>query len=371
MDSNTDEDGGVKKKKNRVLDFSKYPERRIAILFQYLGWEFDGMVSQPGNENTTEYALLSTMERIKLIRNKEYAKWNRCGRTDKNVSGFRQVGSCIVRSTDINGKFILNHNLPPGVRILAWAPVDPEFNARYNCTQRAYSYIFPQANFDIQQMRQACNLLVGLHDFRNICQIDCSDDRLNTTYERQIFLAEINQMSADEHNPVNSMFQLKIRGSGFLWHQIRFIVSLLVEIGSGNEEPTLISELLDIQKNPARPQYTMAKDLPLCFFDCLYNEEMNWIFDLNVLKDVYLTLQKMWIEMRTKAEQIKLMMNQIEIMAQPNQIDDITDGMTQFIRDRRPPANYVPIMKRPLCDTLEERKAKAINKKKLRLETDS
>ncbi len=88
----------------------RYPERRIALLFLYVGWEFDGMVNiclknnhqdfqvlQSDVENTTEAVVLAAMQKVKLIPSIEHAQWNRCGRTDKNVSGFRQVGSCIVR----------------------------------------------------------------------------------------------------------------------------------------------------------------------------------------------------------------------------------------------------------------------------------
>jgi tRNA U38,U39,U40 pseudouridine synthase TruA len=75
-----------------------------------MGWEFDAMVRfglsknvfyfkvlHPDVENTTEGTILAAMQKVKMIKNIEYARWNRCGRTDKNVSGFRQVGSCIVR----------------------------------------------------------------------------------------------------------------------------------------------------------------------------------------------------------------------------------------------------------------------------------
>jgi tRNA U38,U39,U40 pseudouridine synthase TruA len=44
-------------------------------------------------------------------------------------------------------------------------------------------------------MQKACNYLIGLHDFRNFCQIDCSEDRINTTYERTIFSADINVLT--------------------------------------------------------------------------------------------------------------------------------------------------------------------------------
>lgn len=43
---------------------------------------------------------------------------------------------------------------------------------------------------------------------------------------------------------------LTIRGNAFLWHQIRYIVSILMLIGQNKEEPGLILNLLDVTQNP-------------------------------------------------------------------------------------------------------------------------
>lgn len=45
------------------------------------------------------------------------------------------------------------------------------------------------------------------------------------------------------------MCQLTVKGSGFLWHQIRFIVGLLFEIGSGNEEPKVTQFFDELYNN--------------------------------------------------------------------------------------------------------------------------
>lgn len=38
----------------REFVFSNYPQRRIALLFLYFGWEHDGLVAQPDTPNTVE-----------------------------------------------------------------------------------------------------------------------------------------------------------------------------------------------------------------------------------------------------------------------------------------------------------------------------
>lgn len=50
--------------------------------------------------------------------------------------------------------------------------------------------------------------------------------------------------------PEYSMYVAVIKGNAFLWHQIRFIMGVLFLIGSGKEAPSLVTELLDVDKNP-------------------------------------------------------------------------------------------------------------------------
>jgi len=45
---------GAASKMTRHFDFSRYPQRRIALSLLYLGWHHDGLVSQADTENTIE-----------------------------------------------------------------------------------------------------------------------------------------------------------------------------------------------------------------------------------------------------------------------------------------------------------------------------
>jgi tRNA pseudouridine(38-40) synthase len=54
------------------------------------------------------------------------------------------------------------------------------------------------------------------------------------------------------------MCELIVTGSGFLWHQIRCVVAILILIGQGKEEVELIKALLDIEKYPCTPNYQIA-----------------------------------------------------------------------------------------------------------------
>ncbi|CAK5012559.1 unnamed protein product [Meloidogyne enterolobii] len=77
--------------KQRPFDFSRYPKRRIAIMFLYLGWDYDGLVKQENTLNTVEQTLFNALVRTKLIESEENCEWTRCGRTDKGVSINRRI----------------------------------------------------------------------------------------------------------------------------------------------------------------------------------------------------------------------------------------------------------------------------------------
>nr|CAD2151208.1 unnamed protein product [Meloidogyne enterolobii] len=182
----------INSEKQRSFDFSRYPKRRIAIMFLYLGWEYDGLVKQENTLNTVEQTLFNALVRTKLIESEENCEWTRCGRTDKGVSVFNyfvkkakiflyfgistssgvDYVSCEycfwserssepeqrVKSTqELPYVKMLNGVLPKSVRVIAFAPVDKDFSARFDCIERVYTYIFPMA--------MATNLMVFLENF--------------------------------------------------------------------------------------------------------------------------------------------------------------------------------------------------------------
>jgi tRNA pseudouridine38/39 synthase len=207
---------------------------------------------------------------------------------------------------------LLNRVLPPDIRIYAWCPnPPPNFSARFNCKERRYKYFFTNPCFapipgpsglykapsdqramregwlDINAMQSACQNLVGLHDFRNMCKIDASKQLSN--FKRRIFHASIEEVSplsvpaflshaalqspASQDGERAKMYAFELNGSAFLWHQVRTIIALLFTIGQGLESPSLITQLLDIETNPRRPKYEMASDAPLVLWDCVFPHE--------------------------------------------------------------------------------------------------
>lgn len=240
---------------------------------------------------------------------------------------------------------MLNRLLPPDIRVYAWCPdPGPDFSARFNCRERQYRYFFTQPAFaplpsfledhnyysggskndgndekkernkpkdgwlDIDAMRQAAKLFEGLHDFRNFCKIDPSKQITNFT--RRIFEADIVEVdgvdtripyltgpqfhdpniavspSSVEQQRYPKVYYFHVRGSAFLWHQIRCMVAILFLVGQGLEPTGVVSALLDAAQNPRRPNYVLAEDAPLVLWDCIFGrdndegtaDELDWIY---------------------------------------------------------------------------------------------
>jgi tRNA pseudouridine38/39 synthase len=201
---------------------------------------------------------------------------------------------------------LLNRVLPPDIRILAWCPSPPpDFSARFSCRERQYRYFFTQPAFtpepsasgarngwlDIEAMREAAKRYEGEHDFRNFCKID--PGKQITNFVRTIYEADIEEvrdvssalpyLSGPQFAPAEGLptdganypkvYCFKVRGSAFLWHQIRHMVAVLFLAGQRLEKPDVVTTMLDVANNPCKPNYVMADEVPLVLWDCIFPSE--------------------------------------------------------------------------------------------------
>ncbi|KAI9791217.1 MAG: hypothetical protein M1816_004209 [Peltula sp. TS41687] len=225
------------------------------------------------------------------------------GEADPLTSAFDPI------KDEIPYPYILNRILPEDIRVLAWCPSPPpNFSARFSCRERQYRYFFTQPAYapigglsmhvdgdtsnrpssspgwlDLEAMRKAARSFIGQHDFRNFCKVDPS--KQITSFERRIYHAEVIELgpprpdNRSDHNgnPLRCISNppricaFVVHGSAFLWHQVRQMVAILFLIGQGLESPSLVSELLDVERHPCRPLYEMADDAPLVLWDCIFS----------------------------------------------------------------------------------------------------
>lgn len=281
------------KKMKKDFDFSKYRHKHVAFWVGYFGEKYNGLATasiKGENDRTVEWRLLEALKKIRLIDpDGDFETWSysRCGRTDRGVSASGQVISMKVRCADgekdMDYASMINNNLPEDIFVLAWAPVEGvttengkgeqlPFDARFSCRSRVYRYFFRNQSLDLAKMREACSKLEGEHDFRNFCKIDLNNAR---TFVRIIESCKIVEGACLHQN----LSYVEIRGSAFLWHQIRLIMAVLFHVGAGLESPATVDNLLDIGNCPARPSFAMASDLPLVLYSCEYDpNKLKWQF---------------------------------------------------------------------------------------------
>ncbi|KAE8100348.1 hypothetical protein FH972_018255 [Carpinus fangiana] len=261
-------------------------KRYVALKLMYFGQRFYGFASEAQMDPTIESEIFGAFERTRLlVCDKKELQYSRCGRTDKGVSSVGQVIALFLRSnlkgTSTNGensgqivlddKFVtegeidyvrvLNRALPNDIRVLGWCPVPVGFSARFSCLSREYKYFFWRDNLNLLAMESACKKFTGEHDFRNFCKMDAVNVH---NYRRHIMTFEIFPSMYDG----NQLWAFKIKGSAFLWHQVRCMVAVLLMIGQDLESPDVIDKLLDTYRTPRKPQYSMAPELPLVLHSC-------------------------------------------------------------------------------------------------------
>ncbi|KAK6621821.1 hypothetical protein RUM44_001628 [Polyplax serrata] len=360
--------------KSKNFDFSKVSTRHIFLKFYYFGWDYQGFVTQEDTNNTIEYFLFQALEKCCLIQSRETSNYHRCGRTDKGVSAFCQVISIDVRSklsdpneNNVNEEFpyckMLNRILPDNIRCYAWAPVGQNVSARFDCSQRTYKYFFPKGDLNIKAMQEAADYIIGTHDFRNFCKMDVGNGVVE--FEREIKAVEIKESLSPQDQSGYQMFEFVITGRGFLWHQIRCFMSILLLVGQGKESPDVVNKLLNVTENPTKPQYSLASHLPLNLYDVSYEPiSINWnVDDENLIKIIEL-LQSQWSNGTIKSTMIKHVINDLEKLQMcssviEKQAESLTEGVKSKI--------YKPLLTRMKCETLENKINHYVKKRKLEI----
>ena len=165
---------------------------------------------------------------------------------------------------------------------------------------------------NIQKMKEAANLLCGLHNFKNFCKIDKSDENWeDKNYERRIFEIKIEKISKNEfiypfdikkniiNNDYYQAYVCIIKGSAFLWHQVRCIMQILFLIGDDLEDIDLINEMLN-EKSKYEFIYGLADDSNLILSDCVF-EFINFSNNESCIKnnnncDLYYKLEKLYMD---------------------------------------------------------------------------
>ena len=278
-----------------------------------------------------------------------------------------------AKLSEIPYAHVLNKLLPPEIRIIAWAPVDQEFDARFSCLNRTYKYFFPAANVDVDVMNHAAQKFVGKHDFRNFCKMDVANGVV--AFERELISCTVQKNNLQSCNGYE-MCELIIRGSAFLWHQVRCMVAVLLMIGQNLEESEVIDWMLDIKHCPRRPQYNMASEVPLVLFDSCY-DKLSWKHEPGILEALLKDFQTHWATHAIKTRMLSSLIGKLDEAAVITDNSDKSDKVVTWLDIRQPQFHQLsslvpfqvttkvhkPLMKRAMHESFES-KLEIVNAKR-------
>lgn len=202
-------------------------------------------------------------------------------------------------------------------------------------------------------MESAGKKFVGEHDFRNFCKMDAANVH---NYKRHVTSFEISPCYISFEG--NQLCAIKIRGSAFLWHQVRCMVAVLFMIGQGLESIDVIEALLDTNGTPRKPQYNMAPETPLVLQSCDF-EGLKFTCSLDAGHALRLHLQnECQVYQLQDAILHEALLNCLPL-ANGLEIDQ---SLSRYGTVKKKPS-HIPLFSRPTEPTYEERRAKLDSRK--------
>lgn len=340
--------------RRRPYDFSQVQQQRVAFKVAYLGWDYYGFTSSHKEDEfpSVQGKLVEALRKCKLIQDLSTCEFSLCGRTDTGVSGLGQVIALNVRRSSNNNNELpylamLNRQLPDDIRVWAWAPVPPEFNARFACQSRTYHYYIPTDGLDLEAMQQAAKHFLGHQDFRHFCKFNPAKNVKD--YRRTIYAADI--------RPVTSTFgRIEVTGSAFLWHQVRCMVSILLLVGQRLEKPEIVKDLLDVDRITGKPQYPLASPHPLVLHGCAY-DNIDWRVEETTsrTRDHW---RARWSEQMTRALLFESFANALEDK-KSEKVTKIFLGAAKEIWTK----DYVPLLERQRAEPNSVKQEKYLSRK--------
>jgi tRNA pseudouridine38-40 synthase len=214
------------------------------IILQYKGTKYLGWQAQPSEAGETIQGELN--KALQKISKSEHVRTLGAGRTDAGVHALGQVvkASIELQIEPENLLRALNVNLPDDIRASKVDLCDEAFFPTVHAKSKEYHYRFTfnrdlsafqndlitnyPFDLNLQKMREACQILVGTHDFSNFfCEGTDVSHNVREIYECEILHIAQDQWMLPEH------FVFRIVGNGFLKQMVRLLVGTIWNIGRG------------------------------------------------------------------------------------------------------------------------------------------
>jgi len=244
---------------------------RIALGVEYDGSRYCGWQMQSHGTRTVQHEL----EKALSIVADHPVQVVCAGRTDTGVHATGQVVHFDTRSERPSRAWVMgvNTHLPDDVCVHWVKEVGADFSARFSATMRAYRYVIQQRAarpalysrqvswihhpLDTLAMHQAAQALLGENDFSSFRSSACQSEHA------------IRFIESIEVSTQHGFVYVDIRANAFLHHMVRNIVGSLLKVGSGEQPPGWIAELLSLKDRtragptaPAEGLYLVAVQYP-------------------------------------------------------------------------------------------------------------
>ncbi|MBQ7624631.1 MAG: tRNA pseudouridine synthase A, partial [Clostridia bacterium] len=144
--------------------------------------------------------------------------------------------------------FALNAHLPPSVVVRRTISVPDDFDARFSCKKKEYTYIIDNGAFpdplklgyasyvkrrlDTERMAAGAAYLLGEHDFS---AFRCEGSNVKTTV-RTLYTCGVSQDG--------DVIRIKTSADGFLYNMVRNIAGTLIYVGLSKFEPRDVERIL-------------------------------------------------------------------------------------------------------------------------------
>ena len=201
--------------------------RRYKITLAYDGTAYCGYQRQ-GNGIAVQQRVEEALEYVNLA----HVAFHGCSRTDSGVHAK------------------MNARLPPDIRVMRASITTPTFDAQRDVKGKEYRYFVYNAPIlpphlypywehahqplDIPAMQEGASRFVGTHDFKSFSSIS---DRIPSTTVRDIYSFTVKK--------TGPRVVFAVQGKGFLYKQVRGMVGFLLRVGTGDEKPETVTELLE------------------------------------------------------------------------------------------------------------------------------
>jgi tRNA pseudouridine38-40 synthase len=256
------------------------PMVRYQVILAYDGTDFRGFQRQAGAPNLAEARTVQKVMEAAL----RQLGWQgeallAAGRTDTGVHASGQVVAFDLNWQHSTGELLraLNAYLPGDLAVRRVVPVREDFHPRYDALARRYQYrlfcdevrhplreryawrVWPALALD--PLHKAAGAIPGTHDFAAFGAPPKPGGSTVRTILDAVWRVD----------GIELIFELT--GNAFLYHMVRRLVSLQVEIGQGRLDAAEVTRCL-VSRNPARVK-GLAPPQGLTLVEVIYQSEIN------------------------------------------------------------------------------------------------